>query len=159
MAMPRTWTDTQLVTAAAESISLRQTVLALGLRVTGGQYDSVRKHIERLSIDTSHWLGQAHYKGRTFKMSSRKPLHELKSRGSVRRRIIVDGLLDYECSVCKLSEWLGKPLSLVLDHINGVADDHRLENLRFICPNCDSQSDTFAGRNTAHAKARRNASV
>lgn len=75
------------------------------------------------------------------------PLEELKSRASVRRRIIKEELLPYKCSICGISKWYGKSLSLNLDHINGIANDHRLENLRWICPNCDSQSSTFAGRN------------
>ena len=48
---------------------------------------------------------------------------------------------------CGISEWLGNPLALQLDHINGVNNDHRLTNLRFLCPNCHSQTDTYAGKN------------
>ena len=43
--------------------------------------------------------------------------------------------------------WNGKPLVLILDHINGNAEDNRYENLRFVCPNCNSQLPTFTGRN------------
>lgn len=70
------------------------------------------------------------------------------TRTVVRKRILQDRLLPYVCAVCGNSAlWLGRTLSLVLDHINGKANDHRLENLRFLCPNCNSQTDTFAGRN------------
>lgn len=56
------------------------------------------------------------------------------------------------CVGCQLGpEWGGKPLVLRLDHINGVNRDHRLENLRFLCPNCDSQTATFCGRSIAKA--------
>jgi 5-methylcytosine-specific restriction endonuclease McrA len=41
---------------------------------------------------------------------------------------------------------------MVLDHINGIPNDNRIENLRFLCPNCNSQTDTFAGRNTNRNK-------
>ena len=75
------------------------------------------------------------------------PLAELRERGSVRRRIIKDNLMPYLCTECGLKEWRGGPLSLHLDHINGIADDHRIENLRWLCPNCHSQSPTYAGRN------------
>ena len=57
------------------------------------------------------------------------------------------GLLTYECALCKISEWAGKKLSLELDHKNGDKFDWRIENLRLLCPNCHSQTDTWGGRN------------
>lgn len=70
------------------------------------------------------------------------------NRSSVKRRIIDEKILENKCSVCELSpKWNGKTLVLVLDHINGVSNDYRVENLRLVCPNCNSQLDTFAGRN------------
>lgn len=79
----------------------------------------------------------------------------LVGRCQVRERILQDSLLTYECTECDcLPEWRGKPMSLVLDHINGVNNDHRLENLRFLCPNCNSQTDTFSGRNKAYQRER-----
>lgn len=68
-------------------------------------------------------------------------------RRTVREIVVRDRLLPYKCSICGLKdEWNGKPLHLVLDHINGNPTDHRLENLRWLCPNCNSQTDTFCGR-------------
>lgn len=69
------------------------------------------------------------------------------SRSSVRRRLLDEGILANACSHCGLTEWRGKPISLHIDHINGVRDDHRLENLRMLCPNCHSQTPTYGGRN------------
>lgn len=64
------------------------------------------------------------------------------------RKWFFDGeYVEYKCSICGISKWNDKPLTLRLDHINGNNKDDRLENLRWICPNCDSQSDTFCGRN------------
>jgi 5-methylcytosine-specific restriction endonuclease McrA len=70
-----------------------------------------------------------------------------KSRASVRRRLLMAGILENICEVCGLREWQGKPISMQIDHINGIRDDHRLENLRMLCPNCHSQTPTFSGRN------------
>lgn len=56
----------------------------------------------------------------------------------------------YQCSICKISSWQGQELHLRLDHINGCNNDNRLENLRWLCPNCDSQQDTYCGRNLKH---------
>lgn len=65
------------------------------------------------------------------------------------KRLIVDRkLLPHNCSECGLGpEWNGTPLTLQHDHINGINTDHRLENLRTICPNCHSQTDTYGGKN------------
>ena len=65
------------------------------------------------------------------------------SRGTLKRRIIKDNLLNYKCSVCGLLPiWNNKELPLILDHINGINNDNRLENLRFVCPNCNYQLET-----------------
>jgi hypothetical protein len=69
------------------------------------------------------------------------------SRGAIKRRLLEAGVLENVCSVCGLRNWLGQPLSMHIDHINGVRNDHRLENLRMLCPNCHSQTPTYAGRN------------
>jgi len=54
----------------------------------------------------------------------------------------------YECSICGQEPfWNGKELTLILDHINGVHTDDRLENLRWVCPNCNYQLDTTNGKN------------
>jgi hypothetical protein len=62
-------------------------------------------------------------------------------------------LLEFSCSECGLDSWLGKSLVLELDHINGIRSDNRLENLRLLCPNCHSQTETFRGRNRCLGKA------
>lgn len=70
------------------------------------------------------------------------------NRNNIKKRLIEDKILINECAICKLSNtWQNKSLVFVLDHINGVNDDNRIENLRLLCPNCNSQTDTFAGRN------------
>ena len=56
------------------------------------------------------------------------------------------GWKEYKCEICGISEWQGKELSLQLDHINGINNDNRIENLRLLCPNCHSQTETFSGR-------------
>ena len=73
----------------------------------------------------------------------------------LKERIIRERLLPYSCQVCGLSDsWQKKKLSLVLDHINGVKTDNRLSNLRFVCPNCDSQLPTFKSKNIKYQESR-----
>ena len=70
------------------------------------------------------------------------------NRRFVKKYLIECGLKDYVCSECSnTGTHNNKQLVLQLDHINGINDDNRVENLRFLCPNCHSQTDTFAGRN------------
>jgi len=75
-----------------------------------------------------------------------------RSRHAVKRRLLQDGLLENVCQECGLREWRDRPISMHIDHINGKNSDHRLENLRMLCPNCHSQTPTYGGKN---AKRRR----
>ncbi len=77
----------------------------------------------------------------------RKVVTQSKSRLSVKRALLREGILSNKCDECGLDEWRGKPLSIHVDHINGIHDDHRLENLRMLCPNCHSQTETYGAKN------------
>ena len=147
-------TDEEFAGAVAGSLSMRQTLLSLGMSATGSAYPSAKRRIERLGLDTTHWVGQASNRGRKFLRKPARPLSDIlvensdyRSRRLLKQRLIREGLLEEECGVCGLTDWQGKSITLQLDHINGVNDDHRLENLRLLCPNCHSQTDTFCGRN------------
>lgn len=74
------------------------------------------------------------------------------SRALLKKRLVDENILKEECVLCFIgSEWNDKPLVLQLDHINGIHNDNRLENLRLLCPNCHSQTDTWCGRGTRSA--------
>lgn len=156
----RKWTDGQFIEAVKVSYSIRGVLQALGLSPTGANYKTVHSTVARLSLDTSHFRGQAHLKGRTHNWASPIPLESILVKNStyhnlayLKKRLVAAGLLNECCCICELTEWRGQPLSLVLDHINGDNTDHRIENLRFLCPNCNSQQETFAGRNKARKRA------
>lgn len=151
-----------LQTAASSSLSIREALQKLKLSPYGSNYKGFKNACNRLGIDLSHMTGQAWLKNRTHSFNRRRPLSEvlvensLTQTSSLRRRLIKEGLLENKCCVCGLSDWLNKPLALQLDHINGNCFDNRLKNLRILCPNCHSQTDTFAGKNT---KGRRGATA
>lgn len=70
------------------------------------------------------------------------------SRVHLKSRLISENILENKCSECSLfGMWNNKPITLQLDHINGIRNDNRIENIRLLCPNCHSQTHTFAGRN------------
>lgn len=75
----------------------------------------------------------------------------VKERSTLRK--VLARLNGYVCECCGISEWNSKEITLQVDHINGLANDNSLENLRLICPNCHSQSDTFSGRNKGQGRA------
>lgn len=69
------------------------------------------------------------------------------NRGCLKQRLFKEGLLKNECSRCGIGpEWQGEPLTLQLDHINGVNNDNRIDNLRILCPNCHSLTETHSGK-------------
>ena len=78
-----------------------------------------------------------------------------RSRRNIKIRLLNAGLLENRCERCGLSEWRGMPLVVQIDHINGVRNDHRLENLRMLCPNCHSQTETYGRRNGKQARIAR----
>ena len=66
----------------------------------------------------------------------------------LKKRLLKECIIEYACVICgNTGTHNGKPLTLQLDHINGVNNDHRLSNLRLLCPNCHTQTDTYAGKN------------
>ncbi len=113
-----------------------------------------------MGLSTTHWTGKAHLRGKRNPYVPKIPLSEILIkqsgyRGStslLKRRLIEAGLLNQRCSRCELKSWLDEPISLHLDHINGSRNDHRLENLRLLCPNCHSQTPTYCGKNKGSGK-------
>jgi hypothetical protein len=153
------YTPAELQEAVRESRSVCQVLTRLGLSASGGGgYATVQKRMRELGLDTSHFTGRGWNTGNHSGLlhSGAIPLDELLVRDSrctnpqrLKHRLIAASLLQMRCAICGLgSAWNEAPLVLRMDHINGFRSDNRLENLRLICPNCDSQLPTFAGRNS-----------
>jgi 5-methylcytosine-specific restriction endonuclease McrA len=82
--------------------------------------------------------------------------HSFYARHHIKKRIIQDKLLEYKCEKCgNNGKHNNMPLSLQLDHRNGKSEDNRLENLRFLCPNCHSQTDTYAGKGSRGKRSKK----
>lgn len=129
----------------------------LGIVFSTGMYKSLRARIKEENIDISHLQsGVGANKGRKFPGFSRgQPLEKILIADStynnlrfLKRRLIEENILPNQCQVCgQPPTWNNKPLTLQLDHINGINTDNRLENLRIVCPNCHTQTETYAGKN------------
>lgn len=144
------------------SNTLSDVIRKCGLRPIGNNHQTIKRRIEEDKIDISHIpMGLGSNKGRRFGGVTAKPLEEILikestySRCHLKRRLIKANLLKEECIICgQKPEWKGKKLVLVLDHINGTNNDNRIKNLRLLCPNCNSQTDTFAGRSNLTTKGK-----
>ncbi len=118
----------------------------------GGQ--TYRACAAKFGFSAASWT-KAVRRGQITPRVQRLPLERVlqqSHRSVVKRHLIQAGILTNRCSLCGIDEWRGKPLSIQIDHINGVRDDNRIENLRMLCPNCHSQTETFAARNRPRKK-------
>jgi len=143
----------ELKNIVKNSDSLSKVLKHFGLHNKGGNAKTLKKRLEEDKIDYSHIsLGMNSNKGRKFP-SKAFPLEDVMienstySRGLLKKRLLKNGMIENKCIICdQLPEHNNQKLVMVLDHINGKHDDHRIENLRMLCPNCNSQQKTFAGR-------------
>ena len=122
----------------------------------GSSLDVLKRRITELGCSTEHFGQKASIISPTSKYTLDEILVENSSYANISRlkiRLVKENRLEYKCAFCGISEWMGKPLSLQLDHINGKNNDHRIENLRFLCPNCHSQTETYAGKNKGESSS------
>ena len=151
--MKEKYTKENLEKVITCSSSIREVCRNMDMAQTGRNTVTIKKYIKLHGINTEHFLT----KEETLKKIHRNntiPIHEVFIEDSkynnstgIKKKIRDNNLIGYKCSICKNSgEWENKKLSLQLDHINGVNDDNRIENLRFLCPNCHSQTETFCGK-------------
>jgi len=153
----RPWSDEVLRIAVAESTTHAEVQRRLGYTPSRGIHRYVKGHILRLGLDTSHFVGQAWNRGQRKPIDrTRRELSTIlvrgstyKSTGMLRRRLVKAGLKPAHCEACGLDTWRGAPLPLELDHINGENTDNRLENLRILCPNCHSVTETWCNKKTS----------
>jgi Zn finger protein HypA/HybF involved in hydrogenase expression len=148
-------TDDQIREAVRDHYSYTEIIRALDRSPAGSRFRWIKAHIKRLELDISHFktnserVKELHQKG-AYSYEAKIPHEKFFSQEStcytgknIKNRILKEKLLEYKCHECNLLTWRDKPLTLHLDHINGDFMDNRLENLRFLCPNCHSQTPTY----------------
>lgn len=150
--MPR-YSEQQARAAVATSRCYSEVLKKLGLRPAGGNHSVLRKYVDEIwRIPTDHF-DPASARVAGFRARRLTPLAEVLVEGSsycrasLKRRLFASGLRARQCELCGQGElWHGRRMSLILDHINGIPDDNRLENLRIVCANCAATLETHCGR-------------
>ncbi|MER6471024.1 HNH endonuclease signature motif containing protein [Streptomyces collinus] len=143
--------DEELRLAVAESVSVAGTLRRLGRPDTGTQRVMLRRWVAEQGLSTAHFLGQAHQRGRTLTERTRRPEDILvrhdgrrRTRTHLLRRALREVGVPETCAQCGLGpEWLGRPMTLEIDHVNGDWSDDRRDNLRLLCPNCHAVTRTW----------------
>lgn len=142
-----TATDEQIIAAALNSPSGAAAAVVLGIK-----YDTFRVHAKRLGVFNPNPSGKGISKpindDRKFDLNEiLDGKHPQYPTGKLKKRILDKGLMHNVCSCCKITDWNNKNLVMHLDHIDGNSHNHKLDNLRMLCPNCHSQTETYCGRN------------
>jgi 5-methylcytosine-specific restriction endonuclease McrA len=134
-----------------EDAFAKRKTMTSAARVLGISFSTFKRHATKLGVYTPN---------QASKGILRTDLSQVLVAGSsisssrLKEKLLIGGLLKHECRICGLKDWQEKPITLELDHINGVNNDNRLPNLRLLCPNCHSQTPTFRGRNKSRFQSR-----
>lgn len=139
----------QFISIVKESFSIAECEKKLGYNSYSGSVAvMIRKKIKDLDLDTSHFAKQP---GQDRNPENIFIEHSTASQSTLRKYYLAGNYTTYICSICGQEPmWNGKELTLILDHKNGINNDDRLENLHWVCPNCNQQLDTTGSKNTAY---------
>ncbi|GAA3054685.1 HNH endonuclease signature motif containing protein [Streptomyces glomeratus] len=155
------WTRDVLEPVVAASTSINEVVRRLGLDSVGGHQTNIARRIKAHGIDTSHFTSVVRTERMRYNQRRRTAdeiLVEDTSGHAPRipsrrlKRAMRELGVEERCALCGIgSVWLGEPLPLEVDHIDGNWRDNRIDNLRFLCPNCHSTTDSYRGRGKRRA--------
>ena len=146
--------DEEFSEIVKSSLSIAEVIRKCGRIPAGGNYQVIKKRIQKLNLSTEHFTGQGWNTGDRYKIAvPAKPLQEILVKGcyyqsyKLAKRLIKEGLKERKCECCGNTTWLDKGIPLELHHINGDNTDNRLENLQLLCPNCHAMTDNYRGKN------------
>lgn len=154
------WTAELVRSAVKQAWSIAGALRHLGLPAVGGNYARMHQAIREHELDTSHWTGKGHLRGKCNPHVKRLDLASVLVPNSnynsnrLRKRLIREGWVSPACSSCGRTEWIDQPIPLELDHIDGDRTNNTFTNLRLVCPNCHALTPTYRGRNVARRRQR-----
>ena len=153
--------DEEFVNLIKSSLNKKEVLFKLGYTTAGNSwgYTKIKNRMEILHLTSADFKGKQVLANAKAKSIDPQKLFKQNCQHHhcvLLRYIIKNNLLQYKCAICGIKSWQGKTLSLELDHINGINNDNRLENLRFLCPNCHSQTSTFGAKNSSFDSAKFN---
>jgi Zn finger protein HypA/HybF involved in hydrogenase expression len=144
--------ETELRKIINESNSIADVFRKMNLCISGDHYTIFKREVKTKNIDISHFYAQKR-KCKDWAIEKIFVVDSIATGGVAKKYIIKQNLMPYKCEKCNNTGfWMGEPLTLQLDHINGINNDNRLENLRFLCPSCHSQTPTYSGKKGENAK-------
>ena len=137
-----------------ESLTMAEVGRKVGIKPHGGGQAHLKKRILEMGLSIDHFKGQGWSRNKiTYNKKTPLEIFTMLPIGSNRlsskqlsRALVETGIIK-QCSICKLEKWLDKDITLEIDHIDGNYLNNTRENLRFICPNCHSQTDTYKNKN------------
>jgi hypothetical protein len=156
------YTRELLAPIVASALSVAEVLRLLEIRQTGGSHTHMARRIRQLGLDSSHFLGQGRNRGTSHKPAKKPALEILVERSALAartpaktlRRALAEIGRPLRCTMCGMGDrWLGSEITLEVDHINGRHNDNRPENVRLLCPNCHSQTETYCARNIQASEA------
>lgn len=134
------------------SESLSEVLRKQGKAISGAALKVLKNTLEAYNIDYGN-LDFTHTQRKVFSLNEKLQKGTNPTPQKLKQQLINEGLKEDKCEICgQLPEWNGQPLVLQLDHINGDHYDNRIENLRIVCPNCHTQTDTFGTKKIKETK-------